>query len=243
MTSAWIPYDPDDKEVNPLPDNGVHVWIHDAYYEGVTIGMRDGNSRNGWWLNASGSDDVGVTHWMPLEVPPAPSLEPDGGFVEGDVYVLGERSERDRICSFIPYPCTCGERKDSPVHYDPDGGHHYVSAETFERPSGPPCATCNGTTWDPVSKGVIPDPCPECQTIARIAARLDPPKRCTAWIFDYTCTLTEGHDGQHASEEGTVSWSFEDESGTCTAPVECSSFEGDWTEECGEGLPCRYHPE
>lgn len=63
----WIPYDYEDKKANPLPKSGELVWIHDEFYEGVTIGVW-----NGWWESAAGSDDISVTHWTPLTKPEPP---------------------------------------------------------------------------------------------------------------------------------------------------------------------------
>lgn len=64
----WTPYDYEDKKANPLPERTELVWIHDEFYYGVTIG-----SWNGWsWENAAGSDDISVTHWMPLAAPAPP---------------------------------------------------------------------------------------------------------------------------------------------------------------------------
>ena len=64
---AWIPYNHEDKDANPLPKGYAIVWIYDEYYSGVTLGYWDG-----YWRHHSGSDDIGVTHWMPLEYPEPP---------------------------------------------------------------------------------------------------------------------------------------------------------------------------
>lgn len=63
----WIPYDHENRDANPLPTRGDLVWIYDEYYQGATIGYWDG-----WWSDSYGSDDVGVSHWMPLEYPKEP---------------------------------------------------------------------------------------------------------------------------------------------------------------------------
>lgn len=52
---------------NSPPDSRL-VWIHDAYYHGVTIGYLDGNC----WCNYDGSDDVSVTHFAYLDPPDEP---------------------------------------------------------------------------------------------------------------------------------------------------------------------------
>lgn len=68
----WIPYNHEDKAEFPLPKTGELVWINDEYYAGVTVGFWDG-----YWHNYAGSDDVGVTHWMPLVVPNGPGFDDD----------------------------------------------------------------------------------------------------------------------------------------------------------------------
>lgn len=63
----WTPYDCDNRDANPLPPRSVLVWIHDEFYHGVTLG-----NWNGWWETYFGSDDIGVTHWMPISYPDPP---------------------------------------------------------------------------------------------------------------------------------------------------------------------------
>lgn len=72
-SGEWVPYDPDDKGANPLPIRNELVWIHDRYYHGVTFGRWDG-----WWIHHTGSDDLGVSHWMPLTKPKGPEGETPG---------------------------------------------------------------------------------------------------------------------------------------------------------------------
>lgn len=63
----WIPYDY--VEDSPLPKPGELVWINDEFYYGVTVGYWDG-----WWRVYSGSDDVSISHWMPLTPPASPTI-------------------------------------------------------------------------------------------------------------------------------------------------------------------------
>ncbi len=70
MSNEWVPYDSDDKAANPLPEPWVTVWIHDEFYHGVIPGVW----ADGWWQLLTGSDDLGVTHWKPMQVPEAPDV-------------------------------------------------------------------------------------------------------------------------------------------------------------------------
>jgi hypothetical protein len=83
--TEWIPFHhPSDGEVekksdNQLPDRDKLVWVFDTFYDGVTIGFytHNGNPDDGWWVNYTGSDDVGIDYWMPLEYPEAPVVSSD----------------------------------------------------------------------------------------------------------------------------------------------------------------------
>lgn len=86
MTEGWIPYDSEDRTLNPLPPLGLGrwsavVWIHDRYYDGVTLGRWTQNDpknpTTGWWTTLSGGDDIGVSHWMPCVFPDPPEGEID----------------------------------------------------------------------------------------------------------------------------------------------------------------------
>lgn len=71
IPGGWHEFDYDRRDETKPPDDKP-VWIHDAYYHGVAIGFYD---RGGWWVHLSGSDDLHVTHWAPLEPPPAPAMD------------------------------------------------------------------------------------------------------------------------------------------------------------------------
>lgn len=73
--TVWIPYDSEAKGANPLPEPGVWVWVHDEFYDGVTLGYWD----NGWWVTLDHKDDCGITHWHPLVKPEAPGSEGNKG--------------------------------------------------------------------------------------------------------------------------------------------------------------------
>ena len=64
----WQAFDYDDKTTAPPGSVGPLVWIHEEYYEGVTVGYFDGFTFRTW----NGSDDCHVTHWAPIEYPEAP---------------------------------------------------------------------------------------------------------------------------------------------------------------------------
>ena len=50
------------------PKANEEVYIFDTYYHGVTDGLWTGN----WWQTTCGSDDIGVSHWMPKDYPAPP---------------------------------------------------------------------------------------------------------------------------------------------------------------------------
>lgn len=68
MTAEWRPFSYSRKEETRPPRGDELVWIFDEFYHGVTVGYFDGFTFRHW----SGSDDVSVTHWAPLEKPEAP---------------------------------------------------------------------------------------------------------------------------------------------------------------------------
>lgn len=68
---GWRPFDYSRRDETRPPDNEL-VWIHDEHYRGVTIGYYDG-----WWRDLTGHDDISVTHWMPMDKPPAPAVAPE----------------------------------------------------------------------------------------------------------------------------------------------------------------------
>lgn len=86
---VWTPYDNEAKGASPLPatSGGFDrwselVWVFDAYYEGVTLARWTQNGddpERGWWVGIAHKDDIGVTHWMPLERPAPPVHNEDGG--------------------------------------------------------------------------------------------------------------------------------------------------------------------
>lgn len=67
---AWVEVTRgEDTRINSqVPVVGNLIWIHDAFYHGVTVGR----FVFGGFETADGSDDVGVTHWAPLTAPSAP---------------------------------------------------------------------------------------------------------------------------------------------------------------------------
>ena len=85
LAKAWVPVDvsPSAEQDGWIPCEGVDnpklpkpytmVVIHDQFYCGVTVGCYD---NAGWTRFPSGSDDVGVTHWRPLELPDPPAGVP-----------------------------------------------------------------------------------------------------------------------------------------------------------------------
>lgn len=69
--AEWIAHDRQQpKDERKLPPDDEPVWIFDAYYHGVTIGRWVG-----WWEDATGSDDIGVLAWRPMERPEPPPEE------------------------------------------------------------------------------------------------------------------------------------------------------------------------
>jgi len=71
MTVAWHPFDYDHKAETKPPkgeDAGL-FWIMEQQEQGVTLGYWDGIT----WCHWTGSDDVDVSHWAPIEIPEPPT--------------------------------------------------------------------------------------------------------------------------------------------------------------------------
>jgi hypothetical protein len=83
--SAWTPFDYEDKNATkpPTETDGDLFWIIDDFYYGVTAGYFDGFT----WRNWQGSDDICVTHWMPMAQPPKEPVTKDN-FFTADPYEL-----------------------------------------------------------------------------------------------------------------------------------------------------------